>query len=314
MKNLILITLATLTLSSQVFAKEKGKGGDVVICNGKMRVLDTVVIQQEKYFDIRSNDNYEMTMQQIVSHLKETLPGMATRLQTFFKIFKDKGDLKRSIFWIKGDLTNIEDENLFIKIPSNCSPQIKQAIVLVEKPFKRYYYNAEVAAELEKQKDELSWLLIHEWLREYVTDSDVIRIINAYLHSNQFFQENEHEVIDSLTRLGIDSSRGYPASQIKSWIQEFNDTLPTVNAKIVETYKLLELYATQRRSRFSFNSSEETYLRIYNNVNFIYDRTGIFNFMVQIEGIPTEISNQSKDFLARYHKLDEDWMQIRHQK
>ncbi|MGE3608455.1 MAG: hypothetical protein AB7I27_02615 [Bacteriovoracaceae bacterium] len=306
MKNLILTSLVTLTLSSQVSANEKGNGGDVVICDGKTRVLDSVIMLQEKYFDIQRNSNSEITIKKIIAHFKETFPTMAISLEGFVETFKSKGDSKQSIFWIKGDLNDIQDENLFIKVPANCSPTIKQAVVLVKKPFKRYYYNTEAVADLEGQGDELSWLLIHEWLREFVTDSDVIRIINAYLHSNQFLQESEEEVEDSLGRLGIKYNKGASFSEINELVDQFKNIYPKVNATIDETYRLLKEYQEQRKSFSIFNSLKKLRNQIYEKFNSAGENKLVFNGVLYNEAIDPKIRLQGQQILDRLKQLEKD--------
>lgn len=202
------LLVGPITNAKEPLLNEKGNGGDVVYCEGNVHTLDSVVMMEERYFDINRQNHYEISIKRIQNHLKNTLPLMEQTLTKFLANFKAKGNVEEGVFWVKGKLKNVADENLFVELPSRCDDEVKQVVVLVKEPFKRFYYDASIIDQLSKNADELSWLLVHEWLRNYVDDSDVIRIINAYLHSEQFYQANEEEVKETIVRLGITSGYG----------------------------------------------------------------------------------------------------------
>jgi hypothetical protein len=196
-------------------ANEKGNGGDSTRCDGKIRTLDSVIMNDQKTFKIVKNENSEASLSQIIDHFEKTYPYLAQRLKSFLQTYKDKGNTDENIYWIKGVPRDVKDENLFLDLPENCSTNLTQTVVLVKEPYSRYYYNSKVLAELEQEKDELSWLLIHEWLRDYNEDSDVIRLLNAYLHSSQFLNADEDETRNMLFKLRMNGRIGISLSTEK---------------------------------------------------------------------------------------------------
>lgn len=233
MKNKILIMLLAVNIFginvNGFAANEKGNGGDAVICNGKTYTLDSAMMLEEKYFDIVKEADYESSLLKITEHLGETLPSLKNRLERFVKLFDDKGDVHSGIFWTTGRLRNVEDENLYVDIPSSCEGEIEQAVVLIKEPFRRYYYSAEILERLKDNQDELSWLLIHEWLRDFLDDSESIRFVNAYLHSKQFFESGEEEVMNSLRKLGMYRSLGPSASLERKGTNLIKEQMPILN-------------------------------------------------------------------------------------
>lgn len=214
------IALAFTALISLAFAGSEGGGGDVIICGGKQRTLDSVVLEQDRFFNLLNYASTEEAMNQINTKLLQTLPQLGLSLTSFNNIYKSKGSNKEGVYWIRGVPKNVDDENLYVHIPESCQKDLYQAVVLVKEPFYRYYYNPEILANLEQENDELSWLLIHEWLRYEVDDADVIRIINGYLHSQDFIDSHEDEIKATLRKFGIEST-GLSFSETEAANQHF---------------------------------------------------------------------------------------------
>ncbi|MCO4753134.1 MAG: hypothetical protein KC478_01565 [Bacteriovoracaceae bacterium] len=243
MKKLILGSLLTSTMTMAA-ATGGGNGGDVIKCsvNGQSvyRTLDSVVMESQPFFEKVEERNSETSMRQIVEKLKNTLPLMGKRLATFKETFDKKANDDRSIFWIDAKLYDVQDENLYIRIPENCDEKLLQAVNLVKSPFKRYYFDSEVLGLIEKEGDELSWLIVHEWLRDFIDDSDVIRIVNAYIHSQDFLDASDIEVDETLGRLGITSGRGKTVSELESTVSKLRSGLPTIQERIAEVHSRLD--------------------------------------------------------------------------
>lgn len=250
MKYLILSTLlamnAQMVSAKEFLSNEKGNGGDAVICNGRPHTLDSVIMMEERYFDITREERYEVSIAKIKNHLNNTLPLMGQTLGNFLQNFKAKGNVEEGVFWVKGRLKNIADENLYIEIPSHCENEAKQVVVLVKSPFKRYYYDANLIEELSQNGDELSWLLIHEWLRNYVDDSDVIRIINAYLHSEQFLNSNEEEVQETIERLGVTSGYGPLSSEERASTERLKVMVSDLEKRLNEIKSHIEKFSSAK--------------------------------------------------------------------
>lgn len=243
MKKLIglmaLLSMSPITNAKEPLLNEKGNGGDVVYCEGNIHTLDSVIMMEERYFDINRQEHYEISIKRIQNHLRDTLPLLEQTFNKFLDNFKTKGNVEEGVFWVKGKLKNVADENLFVELPGRCDDEVKQVVVLVKEPFKRYYYDASLIDKLSKNADELSWLFVHEWLRNYVDDSDVIRIINAYLHSEQFYQASEQEVEETLIRLGISSGYGPLSSEEKASTQRLKVIVPELEKRLNEVQQKL---------------------------------------------------------------------------
>ncbi|MDX9731197.1 MAG: hypothetical protein RBT63_05450, partial [Bdellovibrionales bacterium] len=222
MKNSYLLKIATIaltltTLSHAAHASnERGNGGDVVRCSGKLRTLDSVVLKSEslQYFNYFELTNYKDSLRMIQTKLEETLPYYGVSLRKFLETYEAKADLNSSVFWIQGKVLDIKDENLFIELPKTCGSPI-QAVVLANHPITRYYYNKGLLDELAGNGDEMSWLLIHEWLRPYIKDTDTLRILNGYFHSNQVLESTEKEIQMKLKRFRFECCSRATASEVK---------------------------------------------------------------------------------------------------
>lgn len=201
-----------LIAASTSSAHEKGNGGDVVRCQptatsgprsvAHWRVLDSLVM--ESSFQIRSFATTEEAMDAIEKQLNATRPHLAIRLQIFRQARVKQTDLERGILWIKGIPKDLQDENLYVEVPKHCAPKPEQSVVRVSAQPLRYYYNPAHFASLEPDRDELSWLLVHEWLREFSNDAELIRIFNGYFHSQNFFSSDENSLANELKALGWD--------------------------------------------------------------------------------------------------------------
>lgn len=190
---------------------DKGNGGDIVKCmeNGKevYRTLDSVVTKDQPIFTTKTYKTHHEALASIEKRLEQTLPYMHRHLKSFLRTFNSKRSLGGNTFWIKAKkLKQVQDENLFIYLPENCDQTPLQTVVLVTQGVKRFYYNPEHLAKIESVEDELSWMLIHEFARSYVKDSDIIRLINAYLHSEEFLIDDERKIAKQLRTFNISSS------------------------------------------------------------------------------------------------------------
>lgn len=199
------LILGMLMVSSIAIANERGNGGDSVVCNGNLYTLDSVLMSQHNHYEIISASTYKESLQKITDRLMRTLPDMGEKLKEFVGNYHSKGNPREGVFWLAGTLKEVQDENTFIEIPKNCSQNPIQTVVRVSGSILRYYYDPKIIEALADNQDQLSWLLIHEWLRDFVEDSDQIRFLNSYLHSEEFFKSDEIEVNNSLKSLGIGS-------------------------------------------------------------------------------------------------------------
>lgn len=251
MKFAVLFTC--LMISGVLWANERGNGGDSVRCDGKLRTLDSVIMIPSPHYTFTRSERYEESINKIISKLKETLPDMGKSLEDFLLIFENKGDRKKNIFWIAGTPIDVKDENLYVEIPKECSQEPIQTVVRLNNRIKRYYYNSEAINELSLNKDELSWLLIHEWLRDYENDTEIIRFLNAYLHSDEFMSDDEISVEKNIKDFKLNGAVwiGRRASIYKKVTQEIKSNIELGNKFMVQAKKLIDQYqnTSSRRER-----------------------------------------------------------------
>lgn len=254
MKTLLMTLAFTMSFELAMAGTEKGNGGDVVTCNGKLQTLDSAIMEHSEHFKLVREKKYEAKLNAIIGKFKMTIPSYGKKLESFFEDYLTKGNLRNGIIWVQGIPKDVNDENLFVEIPEACH-SLKQSVVRVgrddeaNRNLTRYYFNRAIIEQLKSNRDELSWQLVHEWLRDFITNSEKIRLINAYLHSNEFLDASETEVKDSLTILGIEAYREKLYSEVKFYdekkaeLQMFVDNeLNTLKKEIEKNDRLVEGY------------------------------------------------------------------------
>lgn len=66
-----------------------------------------------------------------------------------------------------------------------------------------YYYDTSIIEEFfDKKPLQLSYLLTHEWLRDFIKSASILRGLNSMLHSREFFELSPHELKKRLKELG----------------------------------------------------------------------------------------------------------------
>lgn len=188
-----------------------GNGGDIVKCveNGiaSYRVLDSVVIEENSLYTLKVYKDSEKAFAQIYKKLDETYPLLARSFSEFLLNYQGKPRLNSVMpLWTKGRLDQIQDENLKSLVPSHCDADPIQTVSLFKKPTPMYYYDPSLMDLIRNQKDEFSWLMIHEWLRLFIDDSHQIRLVNGFFHSEEFLASDESAILDVFTRFGLRNS------------------------------------------------------------------------------------------------------------
>lgn len=237
-----LVGLVLLTSLSAFAGDKGGNGGDTLKCmvNGVQRylVLDSVMVRNSTPYTIRTEKSYSKQLKHIIKKLMETIPLRGEELSRFVDSFEKKGRINGDgiIFWIAGKPRQVKDENLHIDIPSYCDGRPLQTVVYVPKPA-RFYYDRELINKLKNEKDELSWLLVHEWLRTYIDDADNIRILNGFLHSEEFLEYGEDDLRSMLYQFNV--PRHWTRSELEGWYSKNHTLLSQVNMKAEEVKQLV---------------------------------------------------------------------------
>lgn len=193
MKKLLIGMLAIASLS--VLGKEGGNGGDVFHCvknstqndfEGDYN-LDYLLTEVEnspaRVINFKSVKEY---VDYFGDLLAEKFPDFAIDFNDFSKTLpiEEFSSFSNRYIWQKGSgaLFNIADENMERRPPLNCKFK-SQAVV---KKGNIYYYDGSIFNTLPiENAKQFSYLMIHEWLRNYLVDSQTIRLVNSFLHDTQ---------------------------------------------------------------------------------------------------------------------------------
>lgn len=213
-------------------------GGDIVKCNGTKEeqlnghyALDYALMigrggaKHELNPNVKDWDEYE-------SYLLEILDEKSAKLKTSFKDFAKSTQQIRFCGFLPCDTTiaskrhhriwngaqlkleNLPDEGNLLRLPKECKKQlsstqpgwrvaVKQAIVRHQFG-PRITYNYDGVLKFVKHAPyQFSFLLVHEWLRDFTQDPEVIRNITWFLHSNEVLDLNADEFNNRLKSLGL---------------------------------------------------------------------------------------------------------------
>lgn len=109
----------------------------------------------------------------------------------------------------KSKLLDYKDEDFIRDLPENCNRTDGKLdifqVVLREDINSNiiYHYNRGLFNQLKASPLQLSYLLVHEWLRDYTVSTASIRRVVQYLHSEEFFSHAPYEAYSTIRRMGV---------------------------------------------------------------------------------------------------------------
>lgn len=196
-----------------------GGGGDIVFCRptkrepvGSYQVLDFYLWRNQ-------NGNNLNSLSKIIDKLKASAPSLGHDLENFVNSSPYPVGVKLTSNWLaKNQVNQVNDEELgsalekmnktprFLllrkKLPSHC--KLKQAVLRTETPKGIVYeYDTSILDALSKDEVQLSYILIHEWLRNYFSSAEKIRRANWVFHHEGFLTSSSHTMYFTLCRLGF---------------------------------------------------------------------------------------------------------------
>jgi hypothetical protein len=188
------------------FSGERGSGGggDALYCSkeDKLYSLDYKLSEHKSIAQPLRGLSCSRTIKRIYHQLKHKSPLLARGLQEFMtgmSLSFDKDKTQDTIhyyhvFLSKRPLLEVKDE----KIPHNtqlCSQErgkLYQAGVRLSLPEHTFIsFDADIFNELKKSPFQCSYLILHEWTRDFIFDSDKNRRFVHYLHSQEFLTRSE---------------------------------------------------------------------------------------------------------------------------
>lgn len=220
--------LVSLFFAGQVFAGQSGSGGDMITCRSStsnplngVYILDYVAAydNQTVFVDPRGNVSekiwknlYEKSLdKKLTSEGKKILADMALSFLNFYQsaekqIFQ-KIDYKNYFIWMPQPfgIIDVSDEHLVQIIPDNCKTtkgneeiiNLKQAVVRESHEHGAIFrYDPAVLTTLRNSSPlQISFLLVHEWLREDLEDTRVLRDVTKLLHTQEFNDASAQEML-----------------------------------------------------------------------------------------------------------------------
>lgn len=308
-------TVLLLLLTAPAHAHEKGNGGDALVCQPSattgirskphLRVLDSVLLEKFPPFRFRAFSDTKTAIAAMVAHLRSNLPKLGEELVRFVETYEKRADLERGVYWISGIPKDVKDEDLHVEMPKNCNPDPVQVVLRVPYQPMRYFYNPDIIQALMQDSDELSWLLVHEWLRDYLGDADVIRLLNGYFHSEEFFSADEEAMKQTLVRTGLLDKVGPLASALRRELATREPFIAKAEATLAEAEKMMaedwgdksaaERSAGKKKLHPLFNSLLELRRDIYFNNRPALPR----DFIARVNRLQRGIES----FLGFYHSL-----------
>jgi hypothetical protein len=215
-----MLLLALLFLQPVAFASGTvvGNGGDTIDCQASPEnaLEGTYVLDYVLTYNF-SNSNSDVVSQRSFEDLVAELEAKDTNLGASLRLFANEienTDPTRHYLWRKLPLglQDLKDESITEIIPKNCmnysqgnsqSVNIRQIIIREKRPnITIFNYDFIQFQKISQNETQKSFILIHEWLWNIVTNAKDNRVINRYLHSQSFQEDSSERVLYTLRKLG----------------------------------------------------------------------------------------------------------------
>jgi hypothetical protein len=207
-----------------------GGGGDAIVCNdGNYYSYDYVVTE-----GVRDPINADYYISDGASAEKKTLEAVE-----ILSMIADKLKAKNSILGasLEDFIRSLDENNIFepnanriwiignnplkpvtgasnIRIPARCvdksgKPRVYQAVVRFSlKEITQYYADGNVLTALNQTSPlQLSFLYLHEWLRDFIDDATIIAQVDRFFHGTSWLKASPAGLLEALRKYGVDIKR-----------------------------------------------------------------------------------------------------------
>jgi hypothetical protein len=232
--NVVLVGVLMLYRTAHASSTIVGNGGDLVECGAPQSYHDTSVKSGLYVLDylvarvLRLEPMPDVTPHKIAVRLHAVNGAMGFSLTEFLESYGSR-DLSQRYIWldVESRLVDVQDEQLAEQLPANCYANrsgqahlnIHQAVIRNTEPQRGrtlFNYDANLLENLYRQSPlQASYLLVHEWLWDFVSDAPSNRELNRYLHSQEFFEDSVVRVSRRLATYTIKSPLSLPAEHTK---------------------------------------------------------------------------------------------------
>jgi hypothetical protein len=203
----VLIILSSLNVMAQGAEANAGNGGDVAFCSEAQEINDLVgafaldYLRGKKTYGTHDPEyvspSFFGSMERILSNLKLKVPELGNSLEEFMRFVENTYDFTQERVWTPSQLplTPIFDEGLRVNLPENCQ-NVVQAIVRSGTGPIEYLFDEKTLGVLSGLQ--LSFLYIHEWLRDFTDDPVTIVKVNWLLHSKRIESLSSEQLVAEL--------------------------------------------------------------------------------------------------------------------
>jgi hypothetical protein len=198
-----------------------GGGGNSILCNdGKYYSYDFVLTQKSTGRMIQAFGQMQeptQILQRIADIMAMKVPAMAASLNDFIaSLTTNEFDVNfSSRVWVAGlnPLAPLGDESR-LRIPAMCldskgEPKIFQSVVrfINDANVIQYNYDERQVYELSHNSPlQVSFLYIHEWLRDYTQNPGVIMNIDRMLHEDGWITASPEGLLAAMKRYGLNTT------------------------------------------------------------------------------------------------------------
>lgn len=220
-----------LSLAQKAEGGVAGGGGDAILCNdGKYYSYDYILTlgsAETLNPEYMSANSARLIVSDIAKNLKSKVYYMGRSLEEFI------GRIGASAYettnysqrvWLTGinPLLDISDESR-LRIPKDClneagQAKIYQAVIRTQGKYGiiQYNYDQNITHALHRNSPlQLSFLYIHEWLRDYTDDPETLVNMTRMLHSQAWTTMDTKAVIMGMIRYGMNPLKIISPNRIK---------------------------------------------------------------------------------------------------
>ncbi len=225
-----LIAILAFIPRSSFAGGSAGGGGYTIRCdNGHLYSWDYEATKEmgmpvdSKIRQITGANATKKILRLIAHRLQYKLPDMAASLFDFAKLNRNPFSADKRL-WIPGTaLGFIPDESTVRQIPKSCVKNSKdirafQTTIRFSGTRIRYEYDPAISNELARNPVQSSFFYLHEWLRDYTNDPNIIQNVDRLLHSSLIVNATSKQLIRALEDYGL--KRNQIGRTYKEYISE----------------------------------------------------------------------------------------------
>ena len=232
MKYFIVFMVAVVELffsTAALAGGDVGNGGDVIMCvattenhfQGVLSLDYMLTLQNGSEIALVPVNSFAESMARISKIMAARCREDALRenrfsalLEKFLTLRSNHSDWSQPYIWNASayGLVDVHDERMSRLLPSNCQtngvPNIIQAIIRKKRADMGmivFEYDPKIDSQLQSKPLQQSFLYMHEFLRNYISDSDQLRWLNWFLHSQQMEKMNDADFQKSINKLMVNA-------------------------------------------------------------------------------------------------------------